>query len=524
MPLKTSKLFDACLPYILSGFPAIWLDAADPMEASVEIQRELVARNSHYIVVDIADGFAYSESLSQLPTIQASHETFNTKPTDMLRAIPRIKRELNAASQSDPVLVVMLENAHFDSLLGKHQLHVQLVQRLFSQAKTQRFVFITTGRFTDCHRDLQSFFTIVTQELPGVEELIDCAKSIEAAEQTAEPDWARVAEAAKGLTLSQAENAFALSYVRAKKLDPAEVWSVKASELKKTGLLEICQNTTDFSQLGGGEGLKHYAKTVLAKKQTNVNARPKSLLFLGVPGGGKSAFVSALGKETGRHVLRMDLNAMRSKYQGESENNVLRALRVADSMEPCILFIDEINTVFAGATSSDGDSGTSARIFGSWLTWLNDHTTDVLVVGTANDVSGFPPAFTRAERFDGTFFFDLPTTEERRVIWQIYWAMFFPGKELSATLADELLAKSEEWTGAEIKACCRQACMRDVLPTEVIELIPVYAKKNAADLTRLRSYARENQCWSITAANQLFTAKKKKLSLPELTGRKVSQN
>src|SRR5688500_17787417 len=99
---------------------------------------------------------------------------------------------------------------------------------------------------------------------------------------------------------------------------------------------------------------------------------------------------------------------------GQTEANVRQALRVADAMSPCVLFVDELEKALAGAASSGStDSGVSARLFGSLLTWLSDHTSDVFFVGTSNDVSKLPPEFSRAERFDGIFFLDLPGSEER---------------------------------------------------------------------------------------------------------------
>lgn len=517
MPDSLTKLYDEVSHYIRAGFPAIWIESIEASDAADRILSCLAKGSTRLISYDIASGFHCTSSLRTLPAISEAQvpnseaSTFDSRPTELLKAVPKIKSQLRVSLQDsaeenkDPYLVVVIKNAHLDPLLGKSLVHVQLVQNLCQLAKTEKFVFIFTGNLSEVHRDLKHYITVVAEELPDVGELEKCARSLEFDAMPAAEAITAAADAAKGLTLGQAQNAFALSYIKLGKLDPAAVWSLKAQELHKSGLLEICSDPTTFDDIGGSQGLKAYATDVLAKKHQNPRARPKSILLLGVPGSGKSASVQALGNETGRNVLRMDMNSLRNKYQGESENNVRRALQVADSMEPCILFIDEINTVFAGSNSSDGDSGTSMRIFGSWLTWLNDHTTDVLVVGTANDVSSFPPAFTRAERFDGTFFFDLPSLNERRSIWQIYLRMFFGDpNQFSADELAELVDKSELWTGAEIRACCRHACMRGLKPVAAMGLIPVYAKRNQADLKRLRDYALTNQCWSVSEPNQLY--------------------
>lgn len=536
--MPKSKLFEDLKTYMLAGFPALWVNSLEPNEAAHEIVTELIEQQIHYIEFDIADGFRCSKQISSLPTVKGSmlpdgSSRFSKELTGFFRAINQLRSELSAAIEpTQAKLVILIRNAHFDPLLGKAPVHVQLFQRLFDEAKLENFVFVMTGDFGLCPKELRLSFMTVDHALPTSEELIARAKTVELTsddnpQQINAQEWADIAEAARGLTASQAENAFALSLVRTGKLAPAEIWSVKAQELKKSGLLEICEGLESFSTLGGVEGVKDYARTVLNRKADNPYARPKSLLFLGVPGGGKSAFVKALGRETNRRVLRLDLSSLRSKYQGESENNVLAALRLADSMEPCILFLDEIEKAFAGVDSDGSDGGTSKRIFGSWLTWLNDHTTDVLVIGTANDASQFPPAFTRAERFDGTFFFDVPTEAERAAIWRIYWPMFFPEEsDLLEGRLPQLLQLSEDWTGAEIRHCCRQACMRGSTVEAVAPLVPVYAQKDKADLQRLRKYAEMNLCWSATRPDELYKApeKRRAVQLLPLPSRKVTRS
>jgi len=125
-------------------------------------------------------------------------------------------------------------------------------------------------------------------------------------------------------------------------------------------------------------------------------------------------------------------------------------------MAPCVAFIDEVEKAFAGVgNSGQTDSGVSARMFGSFLSWLNDRESDVFVVCTANDVSKLPPEFSRAERFDGIFFLDLPSREERQAIWKLYLQKY----DLDA---GQKLPSDEQWTGAEIKSCCRLAALLDL--------------------------------------------------------------
>src|SRR5581483_196804 len=149
------------------------------------------------------------------------------------------------------------------------------------------------------------------------------------------------------------------------------------------------------------------------------SVKARGALLLGVPGVGKSAFTRALGNETGRPTLILDVGALYGSLVGATEANIRQALRVADAMSPCILFTDELEKGLSGV-GGQGDSGVSTRLFGTLLTWLADRESDVFFLGTANDVSKLPPEFTRAERLDAVFFLDLPGPDEKALIWQMY--------------------------------------------------------------------------------------------------------
>jgi SpoVK/Ycf46/Vps4 family AAA+-type ATPase len=168
---------------------------------------------------------------------------------------------------------------------------------------------------------------------------------------------------------------------------------------------------------------------------------------------------------------------------GQSEANIRRALRQVDAMAPCVVMIDEIEKALSGVSSSgQTDSGVSSRMFGTFLTWLNDHESDVFVVCTANDVSRLPPEFARAERFDGTFFLDLPSARERELIWQLYHDQF----DLEPQQARP---RDADWTGAEIRACCRLAALLDEpLVDAATKIVPVVVTAGES-IERLRTWA-----------------------------------
>src|SRR4051795_6407675 len=189
--------------------------------------------------------------------------------------------------------------------------------------------------------------------------------------------------------------------------------------MKKSGLLTLHRGGESFADLGGLDALKGFTRKALGRRRGSVRAR--GVLLLGVPGTGKSAFAKALGNETGRPTLVLDVGSLMGSLVGQTEERTRLALLIVDAMAPAVLFVDEIEKALAGVQSSgQTDSGVSARMFGSMLSWLSDHESDVFVVATSNDISKLPPEFSRAERWDGTFFLDLPGDLEKGVIWRMY--------------------------------------------------------------------------------------------------------
>ena len=168
---------------------------------------------------------------------------------------------------------------------------------------------------------------------------------------------------------------------------------------------------------------------------------------------------------------------------GQTEANIRRALQIADAMSPCILFIDELEKALSGAAGSgQSDSGVSSRLFGTLLSWMNDHTSNVYLVATCNDISKMPPELSRAERFDGIVFLDLPSREQKDAIWQQYTSTF----ELDA---GQSFPTDNNWTGAEIRACCRLAALLDIpLKQAATNVVPV-ATTAGESVDRLRSWA-----------------------------------
>jgi SpoVK/Ycf46/Vps4 family AAA+-type ATPase len=270
--------------------------------------------------------------------------------------------------------------------------------------------------------------------------------------------------------------------VRQERITADAVWEMKTQTLKKSGLLSLYRGGEDFSSLGGLSALKAFCKrAMLHPQRSNPLKRPRGVLLLSPPGCGKSQFCKVLGKEVGRPVLNLDVGSLMGSLVGQSEERTRQALRIIDAMAPCVAMIDEVEKAFAGMNGS-GDSGVASRMFGTFLSWLNDHDSDVFVVCTANDVAKLPPEFSRSERFDGVFFLDLPTDAEKAAIWNLY-------RDLYEIDPEQRVPDDTNWTGAEIKSCCRLAALLDLPLSQAAQNVVPVAVTAAESVGQLRSWA-----------------------------------
>lgn len=370
----------------------------------------------------------------------------------------RLRRELDDTVKDEDSVkkIVILRNGHreFSDNGQTNKSTMMLMQHVLTLGKSQHcHVIVFSFPGVEIPLELQEQFWIVDHELPNLEERKEIVKRILPDDQKlSEVELTEVAKSCGGLTRNHVEIVSSLCLMRVKKLDPVTIWNLKAEAINKKGLLTVHHGTEDFSSLGGLKGIKTFCKMALKPgKPDNVKAR--AILLLGLPGNGKSAFAKALGNQVNRPTMAMDTGKLMGSLVGQTEERTREALAAIDAMEPCQVFIDEIEKSLGGA-GKENDGGVGTRMFGSLLTWLNDHTSDVFFIATANNISMLPPEFTRAERFDAVFFFDLPSRESKDTIWNIY--MKYYGLDM-----EQELPSDDEWTGAEIKACCRLAALFD---------------------------------------------------------------
>jgi hypothetical protein len=263
-----------------------------------------------------------------------------------------------------------------------------------------------------------------------------------------EEELKELASACTGLTLAEAENVLSKSFSQTGTLDSFIVRQSKKQIIKNSGVLEFIDVPQDKSSVGGLENLKDWLDT--RRKGFSDEAQeeglqyPKGLLLAGLPGCGKSLTAIAVAQEWKMPLLRLDIGKIYGKYVGDSEKNIRKALDVAEKISPCILWIDEIEKGLGG---SGGDGGTSSRVLGTILTWMQEKTDPVFVLATANDTSVLPPELIRKGRMDEVFFVDLPNLKERQEIFKIAvdknkWKHELDFKKLAS--------ESVDFSGAEV--------------------------------------------------------------------------
>jgi ATPase family protein associated with various cellular activities (AAA) len=275
--------------------------------------------------------------------------------------------------------------------------------------------------------------------------------------EAAAPNGTREAaiDAAVGLTAEEAQSCYAKSLVSTRRIDPATVATEKKRVIAREKVLEWYDPIPGgLDAVGGLDELKGWLNGRRAAFGPRARAyglpAPKGCLLVGVPGCGKSLTAKAIATAWGMPLLRLDLGALKSKYVGDSEANIRKALRVAETVAPCVLWLDEIEKALAGATQGAADGGVSADSLGAVLSWMQDRAGSVFVVATANDVSALPPELLRKGRFDELFFVDLPTLPERTAILQA--ALKVHGRDGAAIALDQIAALAQDFTGAELAA------------------------------------------------------------------------
>lgn len=417
-----------------------------------------------HMVLDIAQkrqkkAFEWSFSTGIVPAGTSIQSQRNRNPAtkDPLAALDQV------IEQVEPAIFIFKD---FHPFLTRNNFAVtRKLKEIALHLKNSFKTILLVSPIMEIPPELEKEITVLNFPLPAKEELSELLDHIVAEVRQFKQvkidldDAARdrLLQSALGLTLGEAENVFAKIIVKDERLsgeDVAEVFAEKQQIIRKNGLLEYYATTETFSNVGGLSMLKERLQKRAVAFTTEARAfglpAPKGILMLGVQGCGKSLCAKAVSSLWQLPLLRFDMGRMFGSLVGSSEENVRRAIAVAESVAPAILWVDEIDKAFAGSQGSGGsDGGTTARVFGTFLTWLSEKTAPVFVVATANDISQLPPELLRKGRLDEIFFVDLPSAEERAEVFRIH--LLKRGRDAGRFDLPALAKASPDFSGAEIE-------------------------------------------------------------------------
>lgn len=361
--------------------------------------------------------------------------------------------------------------------------------------------------------DLEKDLTVIDFDMPGMKDfdrllhqIIDQVKDNPKLNVKISPEvQEHLVQSLMGLTVAEAENVLAKTLVTHRELGEKSIEIInheKKQIIRKSGILEYYDAEEDLSCVGGLDVLKKWLKkrgTAFTEQARAFGLpAPKGVLLLGVQGCGKSLTAKAISTIWRLPLLRFDVGKVFGSLVGSSEANVRRAISVAESISPAVLWVDEIDKAFRGSrgSSASTDGGTSARVFGTFLTWLSEKKSPVFVVATANDVTMLPPELLRKGRFDEIFFVDLPTHLERREIFKVHLTR----RKINPAEFDlDLLARaSAGFSGAEIEEAVisslfeafynKEKISTKVLMDSLQQTVPL-SKTMSEDIEGLRKWA-----------------------------------
>lgn len=435
-----------------AGYPAVYLLSSEDMRSMQEVKKAAKDLDRHLYIWTLTKGL-----------MKDGEKKFIADTDNAMGA-------LMAMSKLPEKSIIVLRLFHH--FLEDPGIQSNLVDLIYEFKMTQKMIVILTP-VLKMVPELEKELALVETRLPDVKELDDVFEGIVKGsglkgDSIPSPELRKhLVDAALGLTTSEAENAFSLAIVRPKinkspkKWDPTVVMEEKCATLKKSGLLNYYPPSDNgMKQVGGMSNLKDWISK--RKEAFTDEAKeyglppPKGILMVGPPGSGKSLGARAISEELGLPLLRCDMGRIFAGLVGASEENTRRVIQTAEAVAPCVLWLDEIEKGFAGA-SGGLDSGVGARVLGTFLTWMQEKESPVFVYATANNVSALPPELLRKGRFDETFSVLLPNVSERKEIFKIHLSKRKRGNQLKDSEIDLLATDTEGYSGAEIEAAIKEA-------------------------------------------------------------------
>lgn len=453
--------------YFSAAYPLLFVRSGDEAQAVSITESDAKRRGLKVTYISATGRYIDAEGNQSTAGYPAAFALATREPGTVL-----IVRDFGAVSNAAPMYRAAIEAAPI------------------LKANGSALVFI--GSAWKLPPELASVAPVIDFRLPTRQELRQPLEAVAESATVAlsESEIEPLLDAAAGLTLEAAENAFALSVAESGKILPEIVSREKVRSIAATGFLSV-EKAATLADIGGLDCLKAYLTAEVAPNVRDEALAVRGVLLCGLPGTGKSLTAKAAAAALGVPLIRLDVGACKGSLVGQSEANIRQATATIEAVAPCVLWIDEVEKALP--SGGGNDSGVSVGILGHLLTWLNEHNAAVFTVATCNNAKALPPELTRAGRFDERFFVDLPTQAERRAIAAVHLQRFGGAVELAAGVA----AITADYTGAEIAAAVKSAARRtgrritaEAVAEAVAEVRPL-AKVDAEAVATFRRISRD---------------------------------
>lgn len=452
--------------YLQAGYPLLWKQEQDSFRFLKEL--EVIANEGKtkksgpmdLYVWDLVNGLSHYHK-NELKTEIANEKNFDKFLDSVLKKMKdeKTKNEDNSklyknSDKHRPSMIVLL---NIETVINNNIRAQQMFKEFAHYGKEFEQHVICVSTTLNYPASIEKDLAVIPYEYP-TDSLIESIL-VSLSPGTFEKDEilkTKLVQASKGLTLTEAENAFSLAMVEHKGFNSEAVQTVqqlKTQFLGNKGILTYIPPTLNMNDVAGLENLKEW---LAVRKQSLFNQKakdfglkePKGVLIAGVPGGGKSLTAKAIASSWELPLLHFDISQVFGGLVGQSERQMKETLATIESVSPCILWLDEVEKAFAGVGGS-GDSGATTRVFGQFLTWMQEKKSTVFVVATANDVQNLPSAFIRKGRFDEFFFVDLPNESERKAILELHLTK--ANRKPSNYNLSVLVNETNGFTGAELE-------------------------------------------------------------------------
>jgi len=401
-----------------------------------------------------------------------------------------VQWDVISAKQQDPLLPLkeLTEKAEDFTVLILHNYHwfldkppvIQTVQNYTDVWKNQGKSIIVLSPDTRIPIEIRKDFMLLEMPLPDVKEIKGCMHHVATSAgkmELLDGDNEAVIHAAKGLTKTEIENVLALSYTETKKFDIKLINEQKVQTIEKSGLIDVLQTTKDYNDILGYQRMKTVVSKMITKRTS------KGILIVGPPGCGKTLFMECTVGQFNKIGLLINFGRLYSKWQGEGFEQVEEVIDIIEAIGDCVVIMDEFEKQFAGAASSgETDSGVSKRMTGRWLQFMQEKPEGVYMMGTCNSFKGIPDEYLRTGRWDSSpFYIDLPNDEEKALILDYYVKKF--------KIDNGNAPPMDQWTGAEIEACCQMASNLEVPLIEAAAYIIPQNKRGFSEAEELKEFA-----------------------------------